>query len=228
MGIKHSISDGSLAHPMTAEITDPIPVPTHGPGGTFSVIARITIPVAPIKVLNLIRDTTTWPVWNTFCPVGVISPKSVRDPSASTDPDLPSGIEGWLDVGTIAQIDVYMSGDGLVEGTKRDRTQGILVTYLEKIQKDGKHGYRIAWKSTGWAHWNLHSERVMEFTEYEMEGGKIGTEYVCWETFGGILASATKLTVGKTLVDRFGDYSKDVRDYFLRQEAKGKAPVVQE
>lgn len=223
MGTIQSVSDAAAANPVTSKIADPIPVPTYGPGGHFSVISKTTIPVIPIKVLNLIRDTTTWPTWNTFCPAGEISPKSVRDPKASTDPDLPSGNEGWLDLGTMATVDVFMSGDGLVEGRKRDRTQDIVITHLEKMEKDGRHGYRIAWKSTGWAHWQLHSERVMEFTEYEIEGGAIGTDYVCWETFGGLLARGVKAAKGSQLVERFGDYSRDVRDHFLHQQAKGKS-----
>lgn len=66
----------------------------------------------------------------------------------------------------------------------------------------------------------MHSERVMEFVEIDMDGGVVGTDYSCWETFGGILAVAVKGTVGGQLVDRFGDYAKDVKTYLESGGAK--------
>lgn len=99
--------------------------------------------------------------------------------------------------------------------SKSSGTQGIEVTVLAALD-DGRKGYRIAWKSTGRAHWQLHSERVMEFVETE-EGT---TDYVCWETFGGILGIAVKKTVGRQLVDRFGDYAKDVKGFVEAEQGK--------
>ena len=61
----------------------------------------------------------------------------------------------------------------------------------------------------------------MEFLEFE---GLEGTEYVCWETFGGILGGAVKATVGAQLVDRFGEYARDVK---LWIENGGKQVVVE-
>lgn len=111
---------------------------------------------------------------------------------------------------TVAVIDVFMNGDGLVQGKKKSREQGIVVTILERFEDQEKRkGLRIAWKSTGWAHWQMHSERVMEFVETE-DGG---TEYSCWETFGGVLGSVVKRMVGEQLVDRFGDYARDVKKF---------------
>lgn len=129
-----------------------------------------------------------------------------------------------------------MDGDGLVaeggQGKRRKRReQGVVVTVLERLEEgadreeeDGeggkgkkKRGFRIAWTSTGWSHWQLHSERVMEFLETD-DGG---TEYVCWETFAGVLASVVKRVVGAQLVDRFGDYARDVKG-FLESRKKGE------
>jgi hypothetical protein len=116
-----------------------------------------------------------------------------------------------------------MSGDGLIEGKKRSRTQGMLVTVLEPINPtpdSPKSGYRLAWKGVGYSHWQLHSERVMEFIEIELENGERGTEFSCWETFGGVLASVVKGTYGGTLVERFGDYQRDVRGFFEEKGAR--------
>jgi len=118
-------------------------------------------------------------------------------------------------LGSEGSIDVFMEGDGLVEGRKRTRTQGLVVTRLERIkEEEGKKGFRIAWKGVGWSHWQLHSERVMEMIEVEGEGGEIKTDYVCWETFGGMLGPMVKMVAGTQLLDTFGDYSRDLRQYF--------------
>jgi len=96
------------------------------------------------------------------------------------------------------------SSDSHKEGAKRERK-----------------GYRIAWTARGWSHWQLHSERVMEFEEVPGESeGELRTLYTCWETFGGLLGGTVKLTVGKTLVERFGDYSRDLKGF-----AEGKSSV---
>jgi hypothetical protein len=216
----------SVSSPVTSSLVPPIAVPTHGNGGTFSILTKTIIPAAPAEVLSLVRDTNTWPQWNSFCPAAVISPRKYPVPECE-DINLPTGKEGWLEVGSEVTIDVHLSGDGLVEGSKRSRTQAIVITKLERISEENKKGYRIAWKAVGFSHWQLHSERVMEMIE--VEGGS-KTDYVCWESmsldsmskkytnsttaFGGMLGSMVKMMVGAQLVDRFGDYSSDLRNYF--------------
>lgn len=209
-------------------------------------------------MLNAIRDTAGWEKWNSFCPRCVLEPdkdSGLARPSGTGaggqlevgEGKLPTG-EAWLELGSVADIDVYMAGDGLVPDRKRSRGQGIVVTVLERINEADssstasssaattptnasassgtasgteagqRKGWRIAWKSTGWSHWQLHSERVMEFVE--IEGGK-ETEYACWETFGGVLGKVVKATVGSVLVERFGEYAADVKG-FVEGAKKGK------
>ncbi|KAH8678899.1 hypothetical protein BGZ60DRAFT_428718 [Tricladium varicosporioides] len=231
----------SPSNPTSSKIPDhPIPVPTHGPGGTFTVLARTTIFAPPVQVLSLIRNTSTWKEWNSFCPACTIHPSKGKSKvpilkgtnfigeekefNFSSEGKVEE--EGWLEGGTVAVIDVFMNGDGLVSGTKRSRTQGVEITSLEKLVEGvegcgekrwdseysrGRKGFRIAWKSSGWSHWQLHSERVMEFLEKGSDG--METEYFCWETFGGMLGPVVKRTVGHTLVDRFGDYAADVKKF---------------
>jgi len=127
-------------------------------------------------------------------------------------------------------IEVYMDGSGLKDpgqgrGAKRD--QGVEVTVLDfdvvdsaslddgVVGSQGKKkrkGARIAWKATGYSNWQLRSERVMEF----WDDGEGGTEYVCWETFGGVLGRVVKGMVGGVLVDRFGDYARDLKGWCER------------
>lgn len=172
----------------------------------MSVMAKTYIAAPPAAVLMTVRNTNEWHKWNSFCPRCIIDPKSPQPSPRSGNAALETGKESWLEVGSIAMIEVFMNGDGLVEGKKKSRDQGIVVTKLEKLS-EGK-GYRIAWKSMGYSHWQLHSERVMEFVEKDG-----GTEYVCWETFGGLLGSVVKAMVGRQLVDRFGDYARDVKGF---------------
>jgi hypothetical protein len=202
----------SSATPVTASLLPPIVVPTHGAGGSFSVIAKTRISSPPKVVFDLIRDTTRYEKWNSFTPRWHLSDKSPKPSEGVGEGGIETDKEGWLEVGSVANIEVFMAGDGLVEGSKKSREQGIVVTILESILDEGKSGYRLAWKSTGWSHWQMHSERVMEFVETE-DGG---TAYACWETFGGILGATVKLAVGGTLVDRFGDYARDVKEYLER------------
>jgi hypothetical protein len=206
-------------HPVTSSLVPPIPTPTYGAGGSFAVHALTQISAPPSTVLSLIRDTNSWKEWNTFCPSITLSPSP--PPTPSTDPAIPTGKDGWLELGTVGTIDVFMSGDGLVEGRKRSRTQGMIVTVLEPVvpsSSSSKAGYRLAWKGTGYSHWQLHSERVMEFLEISLENGELGTEFRCWETFGGVLGPVVKATVGGTLVERFGDYQRDVKTFLESQK----------
>lgn len=53
----------------------------------------------------------------------------------------------------------------------------------------------------------LRTERVQEFIEGE--GGK-GTDYVCWETFYGVLAPLTKIAVGNKVVAGFKLWGQDL------------------
>jgi hypothetical protein len=202
----------NATNPVTSAVVPPIPVPTYGSGGSFAVLARTHISASPLTCLSLIRDTPNWKNWNTFCPSITLSPNSPHQ-SANPDQAIPSGNEGWLELGTCGAIDVFMSGDGLIPGRKRSRTQGMIVTVLSPITESGKKGYRIAWKGTGYSHWQLHSERVMEFISITLENGEQGTEFSCWETFGGVLAPVVKATYGNTLVARFGDYQRDVKTF---------------
>jgi hypothetical protein len=219
------------------------------------VLAKTRIAAPPSRVLQTIRNTTAWAEWNSFCPRCTLAAAIRKDTKNSDSKSKPgiasgqvageeafwSGKAGWLDLGSVAVVEVFMHGDGLVPGRKRTREQGVVVTRLEALDgeeaadggRERRSGYRIAWKSTGWAHWQLHSERVMEFIEVEAEtegegdgegegaNGKAGveTEYVCWETFGGVLGPVVKATVGTQLVERFADYARDVRGFV---EGRGK------
>ncbi|PVH82111.1 hypothetical protein DL98DRAFT_653466 [Cadophora sp. DSE1049] len=220
--------------------TTPIPTPTYGPSGSFTVLAKTFIPhTTPATVLTTIRNTNTWSQWNGFTPLFTFKKSSSTSTtsdsksgstgsgSGMSDPALVTGKQGWLDLGSEGDMAVFMGGDGLADGAKKSREQGMVVTVLEPLtsplktpqEEHQKKGYRIAWKSIGYAKWQLYSERVTELVEVGEEGeggggeGRKGTEYVCWETFGGVLAPVVRLAVGGTLRERFGEYADGLRGF---------------
>lgn len=67
---------------------------------------------------------------------------------------------------------------------------------------------------------------------YRCMGGHVNlpTNSTCFlrETFGGPMASVIKLSVGSTLVDRLGDYSRDLKAYVEKGLLGGKEATVSE
>jgi hypothetical protein len=170
----------SVASPVTASLVAPIPVPTHGTNGTFSLLAKTRIRAPPSMVLSILRNSNTWAKWNTVYPRCVIYASSVPSSPDQTKGDIPTGHDSWLEVGTVASVDFFIKGDGLVPGAKRFWRYDMEVTVLEAMEG----GYRIAWMPKDQWRWNFHSERVVEL----VETGNGGTEYTCWETFGGAVS----------------------------------------
>lgn len=116
-------------------LESPISVPTHGDGGSFSVKVSAHIKAPPSAVFAIVRDTTTWPEWNCFCPKATISKSS---PSQST----------ILEVGTVAVMVVYMTG----KHSDPSRDQEIEVTVIDETVNGGKgKGFRVSWKANGFA-----------------------------------------------------------------------------
>lgn len=71
-----------------------------------------------------------------------------------------------------------------------------------------RKGWRVAWKTRGMPGMMLRSERVQDFFEAE-DGSE--TDYVCWETFYGILAPVVRLSVGAKLERGFGAWTDDLK-----------------
>src|SRR5438552_1141362 len=56
----------------TAKCVAPIPVPTHGPGGVFSVACSTTIAAPALSCLEKVLDLSSYPAWNTFVPAATL------------------------------------------------------------------------------------------------------------------------------------------------------------
>ncbi|KAI1810292.1 hypothetical protein GGS20DRAFT_208917 [Poronia punctata] len=168
-----------------ASCVPPIPVPTYGPGGVFSVICSGTISAPPLTCLEKVLDLNGYPTWNTFVPSATItSPAPTSNPvTGPEDLRALASKPGYAVPGAKLQFNVTMTPGG------SSRAIALEVTFLEALEAsegNGK-GYRVAWKSIGTPTFLLRTERVQEFIELLGDDGKVKTQYTCWETFGGAL-----------------------------------------
>ncbi|KAL6407308.1 hypothetical protein AUP68_10138 [Ilyonectria robusta] len=149
----------------------------------------------PLKCLETVLNTAEYPSWNTSWPRVTIthlpSPEGVNLEAAELQRVV--GLPGYLYAGIKMTSEVHKTpGDGSPTMAKLE------VSVMEKFEKAGRTGYRVAWKGVGIPFFLFHMERVQEFVETEIEG-KVVTEYYCWETFGGLLSYAVRWLMGKQL-----------------------------
>lgn len=188
----------------------PIPTPTHGAGGSFSVISALHIAAPPDIAFTTLLEHSTWPEWNRFVRRVTIS----SAPPASTEPSsdasaLETAIakddgKRYIKKGTLMTFQVHLDPENENSYTK----QNMEVTLLEPFDaQDKKKGWRVAWKGTSIPGLLLRTERVQEF----VDDGQGGTEYTCWETMYGPLAPVVRLTTGKSLEKGFEAWGVDLK-----------------
>jgi hypothetical protein len=225
----HSFNPKSKPSFAQSSITSPIPVPTYGPGGTFSIFTSTHISTSPEAALRTALDYASYPKWNSFTPHVSID----SDPDAVDSTPAPAANNGNGDDVLQASLppiahnptDLY-PGACLTLTACMSRPLAwqnrvrLEVTRVEALSdNDGRSGYRIAWKSIGQPPWLLRAERVQEFVLVAGEGAAEGTEYRCWETFGGALAWLVRLFVGGLLRRRFAECAMDLKAWCEREGA---------
>lgn len=195
----------------------PIPTPTHGAGGSFSVISALHIAAPPDVTFTTLLEHSSWPEWNRF--VRRVTISSAPPPAAaSSEPSASSALETaiakddgqrYIKKGTLMTFQVHLDPDNEKSYTK----QNMEVTLLEPFDaqnnnnKNKKKGWRVAWKGTSIPGLMLRTERVQEF----VDDGQGGTEYTCWETMYGPLAPVVRLTTGKSLEKGFEAWGVDLK-----------------
>ncbi|GAB1311708.1 Coenzyme Q-binding protein COQ10 START domain-containing protein (Fragment) [Madurella fahalii] len=182
----------------TTAIGRPLPTPTYGPGGSFSVTCSARIAATPKACLDVMLDAPGYPTWNRFCR------KCTIDAQPSTSAELAQD-EDKLRLGTQFTFDVHMDPSAPSGNGKTGRAAALEVSVLEAINEDDgrRRGWRVGWKGRSsllMPAWMLHNERIQEFVE--ADGGK-ATEYYCWETFYGVLAPVVKKAAGAQVVKGF-------------------------
>ncbi|KAM0268524.1 hypothetical protein ACHAQH_009976, partial [Verticillium albo-atrum] len=163
-------------------------------------ICSTTIAAPPLAVLSKILDTTSWPSWNTYCKSAAITHTPPAKDVNLNAPELQSlvGKEGHLYTGVKATFSAYMTADVTSPSKPKE-----VVTVLERFERDGRTGYRVAWQFESMPRLMLHAERVQEVVEVTGDDGAVRTEYYSWETFGGVLAPVLKWTQAGALYNGF-------------------------
>lgn len=212
----------------SAVTLQPIPTPTHGAGGSFSVISAVHIAASPDVAFATLLEHGAWPDWNRFVRRVTISsapPPLEPSPEASALETAVAKDDGqrYIKRGTLMTFQVHLDPDNEKSYTK----QAMEVTLLEPFDaQNKKRGWRVAWKGTSIPSLLLRTERVQEF----VDDGHGGTEYTCWETMYGPLAPVVRLTTGKSLEKGFEAWGVDLkaRAEKVAQEGGGAAAVAAE
>ncbi|AEO65263.1 uncharacterized protein THITE_26762, partial [Thermothielavioides terrestris NRRL 8126] len=196
----------------------PLPTPSHGPGGTFSITCAARIAATPDACLDVIVSASEYPKWNRFIRKCVID--SAAADSAKLRLHTPFTFHVWLD-------------PSAPDGAPASATSALEVSALERIDDDGaaspppgfpslpraraplaetRRGWRIAWRPrSSWRNaplWLLRSERVQELVE--VDGGR-ATQYYCWETFYGPLAPLVRRLTGRQVERGFDAWMEGLR-----------------
>jgi hypothetical protein len=197
-------------------IRTPLPTPAYPDSSalSFTVYARTPIAAPATTVVRALLDPTTWPRWNNFIPATTIHSLGTPVPSLSGAADL-------LGVGAKFTMCVNMSGKpeaerGPVEKMRQSPTFVSVVEELVPQREEGRRGWRVIWRADGGQQWMLNGERLQEVVETEE-----GCEYITWESFGGWMAPVVRLAVGGALIERFGDWGRDLKGW-CEGEGKGE------
>lgn len=182
------------------------------------MLAQTTIAASPAKVLVALLDTSSYAKWNSFVPRVTIS----ADPSSMTFrtevlqrvPSRSASGAALLAVGTEVIFHVHMRGPD-----SPSRASAEEVTVVEEL-KDGRRGYRVAWRTMGRGDRMLRTERVHEM----VEAADGHTTYRTWETFAGPKAYVVRIATGKDLVARFHDWTTDLTTYVEGMEEEALVP----
>lgn len=193
----------------------PIATPTHGAGGSFTIISSARISAPPDVVFAALLEHAAWPEWNRFVRlVTVTSSPPPTDPSPDATP-LEAAVHKddgsrYLRKGMCMAFNVHLDPDDDKSYTR----QGMEVTLLEPYDagaaaagNGGSKGWRVAWRGTSIPSLLLRTERVQEL----VDDGSGATEYTCWETMYGPLAPVVRLVTGKSLEKGFRCWGEDLK-----------------
>lgn len=215
----------------------PIPTPTHGAGGSFSVISALHIAAPPDIAFTTVLEHSSWPEWNRFVRRVTVSSSAPPAAAASSEPP-PSSADAsaletviakddgqrYIKKGTLMTFQVHLDPDNEKSYTKQDMEVTLLEPFDAVDKQKHKKGWRVAWKGTSIPAILLRTERVQEF----VDDGNGGTEYTCWETMYGPLAPVVRLTTGKSLERGFEAWGVDLKaraEKIAKQGGSGVAAV---
>ncbi|KAF4943066.1 hypothetical protein FSARC_15068 [Fusarium sarcochroum] len=178
---------------------------------SHAISYSVLVEAPALVCLEKLIDTSTWPSWNTLTPRGNIThapPITDATTNASELQDLISR-SGYLYSGMEFSADVYM----FPSSARQTNTAAETVDRVERFETaDGRLGYRVTWRYTGMPYFLAHNERVHEFIQSKdsVNGRKV-TEYIGWETFGGLTGFIMKYFFSGHFVRAFQRWRDDFK-----------------
>ncbi|KAM0542379.1 hypothetical protein ACHAPJ_012846 [Fusarium lateritium] len=208
-----SFSNGKVPRDQAATLGPPIPgaVYTINKWSAFAISYSVIVGAPALVCLEKLIDTNTWPAWNTLTPRGnITNAPSITDATtnASELQNLIS-LPGHLYRGIEFSADVHM----FPSWKRRSNTAAEIVDRVERFETDdGRLGYRVTWRYIGMPFFLTHNERVHEFIESkDLVNGQKVTEYIGWETFGGLTAFLIKYLFSGFFIPAFQRWRDDFK-----------------
>ncbi|TLD29734.1 hypothetical protein E2P81_ATG06028 [Venturia nashicola] len=178
----------------------------------LTLASSISVSAPASLVLSILRDTSRYPEWNTWCPkLDVISQPTGTPPDSKT-----------LEKDTLMLLHPIMDASKPDKGTPTQLRISDISTpdspssYIsrEVLDEDPSYTsnlsklYRISWKGEGgFVSMGLHTERFHEIIVLDDGNCEVRT----WEVMGGILARTVKWMFKKTLEEKFELWCKDLK-----------------
>lgn len=203
-----------------------LPTPTVSSGSlpSFSVTCSTTIAAPPLLCLSTVLDTASWPSWNTFCPSATIDSTPSPDSVSLNAPELEALARrpAHLYPGVEMTFSVHMTPNTPSPTISAER-----VTILERFtDPQGRTGYRVAWQYTTMPFMLIHAERVQEFVEARGPDGAIVTEYLNYETFGGLLIPVMRWFKTGEMCDGFSRWMSSLKGAAEKATKDGQVGTV--
>lgn len=177
---------------------------------TLSSSVPISAPAS--LVLSILRDTSRYPEWNTWCPNVDILSQPAGTPSDSK----------ILEKGTLMMLHPIMDASKPDKDTPTQlritdiSTPETPSSYIKQEVLDDDPSYtsdlsklyRISWKGEGgFVSMGLHAERFHEIIVVDDRNCEVRT----WEVMGGLLARTVKWMFKKTLDEKFKLWCTDLK-----------------
>jgi hypothetical protein len=208
-----SFYHGKISPNQEAIIGPALTTPHHGLNAlsAFTISYSTIVEASAFTCVEQVIDTNTWSTWNMLTPRATITraPSITNDTTNSDELRAIISRPGYLYKGVDFTVDVHMTPNS----TTRTNTATEYVDRVERFEtEDGRLGYRVTWRFVGMPFWLCHNERVHEFIEVEdPKSGKKVTQYIGWETFGGLISFVIKYTVYGHFVDTFQRWRNDFK-----------------
>jgi len=158
----------------------------------FYITSSININCPPSHAYHVLRDFSTWPAWNSFCPKANVKSSTVQDKQAKL---LVPGMKLTLHVKMDPKSPALRAQTEEVTEASDANAEGVL---------------RVSWSQATMPQFLLRSLRV---NELQAGNDAASCQYRTWITMAGPTAYIVKRMFESTLQARFDDWSVDLKRY---------------